>query len=75
MFKARPNTVTLKEPFQPRKESRATVGKTNMQSCITEPNTFLDLFFGCFILICTDVLLSLTCVVMCIKMQWSFDAS
>ncbi|XP_073325599.1 targeting protein for Xklp2 isoform X2 [Pagrus major] len=25
VFKARPNTVTLKEPFQPRKESRATV--------------------------------------------------
>lgn len=28
LFKARPNTVASKEPFQPRKESRAPVGKT-----------------------------------------------
>lgn len=27
VFKARPNTVANKEPFQPRKESRAAVGK------------------------------------------------
>lgn len=36
IFKARPNIVTHKEPFQPRKESRPAVGKTtNMQSCTT----------------------------------------
>lgn len=27
-FKARPSTVTSKEPFQPRKENRVPVGKT-----------------------------------------------
>lgn len=27
MFKAKPNVVTQKEPFQPRKESRPAVGK------------------------------------------------
>lgn len=27
-FKARPSTVTSKEPFQPKKENRVPVGKT-----------------------------------------------
>lgn len=37
-FKARPNTVTHKEPFQPKKESRSAVGKfIDMQSCTTNP--------------------------------------
>lgn len=30
VFKARPNTVANKEPFQPRKESRVPVGKTTV---------------------------------------------
>lgn len=30
LFKARPNTVVNKEPFLPRKESRAPVGKTTV---------------------------------------------
>lgn len=30
-FKARPNTVTHKEPFQPRKEARPAVGKISIK--------------------------------------------
>lgn len=31
VFKAKPNIVTHKEPFQPKKESRAAVGKISLK--------------------------------------------
>lgn len=34
VFKAKPNVVTHKEPFQPRKESRAAVGKSSSRDLL-----------------------------------------